>query len=86
MSNTAGGSCHDDGCICRGNWRAIVKETESLIGRKYIGYDGDTYTFFGLVHADDDYYYGMHSAGQMRLLSCVGSIDGYGFTLAPDPC
>lgn len=86
MSNTACESGNDDGCICRGNWRAIVKETESLIGKKYIGHDGETYTFFGLVHADDDYYYGMHSAWQMRLLSCVWSIDGHGYTLAPDQC
>jgi hypothetical protein len=73
------------------NWPGIVKEYESRIGRKYKcnwGPEGSgayTYTFFGLVHADDDYYYGMvdNKTGKMRLLSCVGAIDGFGFEEIP---
>lgn len=72
------------GCICRGNWRAIVAETEKLIGRKYRGHDGKKYTFFGIVHGGDDYYYGLHRAGKLRLLSCVGSIEGHGYTPVDD--
>mgnify|MGYP003423079750 CR=1 FL=1 len=70
------------GCICEGNWRKIVGEYEPLIGKKYKGYDGETYTFFGLVHGSDDYYYGMCNRDLtkgVKLLSCVGSIEGHGF-------
>lgn len=76
-----------DGCICTGNWRAIVNECSSLIDRKFRGNDGHVYTFFGVVHGSDDYYYGMHRAGQMALLSCVGSLQGWagwGYKLIED--
>lgn len=69
----------DADCICRGNWRAIVKETEPLIGKMFRDQRGDTYRFFGIVHGYDDYYYGMFGRGRLRLLSCVGSIEGHGF-------
>lgn len=68
-------------CICKGNWRAIVKESESFIGRKYQNNKGDKFTFFGLVHGGNDYYYGMFGNGKLNLLSCVGSIEGHGYTL-----
>lgn len=76
-----------DGCICEGNWRTIVKEYEPKIGKKYKTYWGPDgkgeyeYLFFGLVHGGDDYYYGMVSTkdGKVRLLSCVGSIEGFDF-------
>lgn len=67
------------GCICFGNWRKLVSEHESLIGKRYKGYDGKTYTFFGLVHGGDDYYYGMCNENGVKLLSCVGSIEGCGY-------
>lgn len=74
-----------DGCICRGNWREIVAESTPLLGRKYIGRDGKAYEFFGVVHSEDDYYYGMFSKdGHLNLLSCVGSIEGSGYTLQPE--
>jgi len=74
-------SGRDGGCICHGNWRAIIKECEGLIGKRFHSDDGDDYTFFGVVHGDDDYYYGMAGKPGLRLLSCVGSIKGHGFTL-----
>jgi len=63
-----------------GNWITLVKEYEPLTGRLYLN-DGFLYKFFGLVHGDDDYYYGMSrvSDGQVRLLSCVGSPEGFGY-------
>lgn len=70
-----------DGCICKGNWRAIVKECEPLFGKRYRDDNGNEYTFFGVVHSDDDYYYGMTGEAGMKLLSCVGSIENFGFTL-----
>lgn len=68
---------HDDGCICKGNWRAIVKEYGPKIGRKFVDGNGDEYTLFGIVHSDDDYYYGMRKKdGTCFLASCVGHLDG----------
>jgi hypothetical protein len=73
----------DPGCICKGNWREIVKECEPLFGKVYKK-DGDerSYTLFGVVHADDDYYYGMVATdGTLALLTCVCSIESNGFTI-----
>ena len=73
---------NEDKCICEGNWRQLVGEYRDLFGRHYT--DGkDTYTFFGLVHADDDYYYGMsnHRTQRTQLLSCVGHIETFGYKL-----
>ncbi|GBG14471.1 reductase [Novimethylophilus kurashikiensis] len=73
----------DDGCICKGNWRAIVKEVEPLINKKFRDSDGKEHIFFGVVHGSDDYYYGMYplDGGSAVLLSCVGSIAGFGYEL-----
>jgi hypothetical protein len=50
-------------CVCKGNWRLLVNEVGPSIGKQYESEDGKTWTFFGLVHGDDDYYYGMCSKG-----------------------
>lgn len=71
----------DDACICKGNWRSIVKEVEHLIGKEFRNSAGNTYRFFGVVHGDDDYYYGMADKDGCRLLSCVGSLEGHGYKL-----
>ena len=75
----------DPDCICRGNWRQIVKEYEPLINRQYAHASGTVYRFFGLVHGDDDYYYGMIpvGGGRLMLVTCVGEITTAGFTLLP---
>lgn len=73
----------DPNCICQGNWRNIVKESESLIEAEF----RDTrtkkkYVFVGILHGKDDYYYAMRSRrGKMMLLSCVGSPKTHGFEL-----
>lgn len=68
-------------CICKGNWRLIVSEIDSLIGKKFVrNHDGKTYTLFGAVHGRDDYYYGFYRKGKTILASCVGSIESNGFT------
>lgn len=75
-------------CICKGNWRLIVNECKHLIGEHYEGDDYRDYVFFGIVHAEDDYYYGMYSdeqGGRLRLLSCVGSIEMFGFHRTINP-
>lgn len=75
----------DAECICRGNWRAIVKECQPLLDRQYRSPDGNEWIFFGVVLASDDYYYGMCRNGEMRLLSCVGSIEGHGYAMKEAP-
>lgn len=72
----------DDGCICKGDWRLIVKEVEHLINTQFIDSRGDKFNFFGIVHGGDDYYYGMSSPVGVRLLSSVGSIEGHGYSIA----
>jgi len=77
----------DRECICRGNWRDIIKEYGPLIGKKFVYEgDGEYYTFFGVVHGDDDYYYGMmgHMSERPMLLSCVGSLKTFGFKLVEE--
>src|SRR3990167_2480719 len=74
----------DNECICNGNWREIVKKTEHLLDKRFRDNLGEEFTFFGIVHGSDDYYYGMRGK-TMRLLSCVGSIEGHGFELIAAP-
>lgn len=79
-------SVNDPGCICRGNWRAIVAAYELVLDGTFADASGRKYTFFGLVHASDDYYYGMRSeTGGLRLLTCVGNLSDMGFTLVAKP-
>lgn len=71
------------GCICEGNWRNIVNEVQHLIGKRFFsGIYNKTYTFFGVVHGADDYYYGMiDDNGKMDLLSCVGDFETWELTI-----
>lgn len=71
-----------EACVCKGNWREILKECDGLIGKDFVNAKAEKYVFFGLVHGDDDYYYGMWREGHLHLLSCVGDITGHGYTLA----
>ena len=73
-------------CICKGNWRSIVAKYEPLIGRHFKDHRGLEYTFGGIVHSDDDYYYLLTQPGdwtdrRVVLSSCVGSLEGSGYTL-----
>ena len=74
------------GCICKGNWRAIVKEMEPWLDKKFTDQHGQEWTFYGIVHGSDDYYYGVARAGETHLLSCVGALESYGYEpVATDP-
>ena len=69
-------------CICNGNWRQIVNESESQIGKLFTDSKGRRFRFFGIVHGSDDYYYGMYSKVEgMRLLSCVSDLTGWDFNI-----
>lgn len=72
----------DDGCICKGNWRILVKQYEPLIGRMVRDHDGKEWRFYGLVHSDDDFYYGLCRVGETILASCVGPLEAF-YTLIP---
>jgi hypothetical protein len=75
----------DPDCICNGNWRLIVKENQENIGRFYRDLrTNKEYNFFGLVHSDDDFYYGLHGDG-LKLVSCVMSLEHAGYELLPKP-
>jgi len=64
------------------NWEQLIKECEGLYGGLYKDRDGAFHRFFGLVHTDEDYYYGMtRLSGGMRLLSCVASFETHDFVL-----
>jgi len=73
-----------DKCVCDGNWRHLVAKCEPLFDKVFqeIG-TGVQYRFFGLVWAEDDFYYGMTSltTGKPLLLSCVGNFESYGLEL-----
>lgn len=57
------------------NWTLIVKEYAPLIGRRYKDHRGE-YTFFGIVHGGDDYYYGLiDKKGKTILSTCVGALE-----------
>ncbi len=74
----------DPGCICFGNWRLIISEVESIFDKEYnCKHDGKTYRFIGVLHGSDDYYYVMWHKDGIHLLSCVDSIENFGFTLKP---
>ena len=75
----------DPECICQGNWRKIIEESNPLIDRRYVDEKGNVWNFFGVVHGGDDFYYGMWREEHMVLLSCVGSIEGHGFKLLDKP-
>lgn len=68
-------------CICAGNWRLIVRESEPLLDKPFTAPDGDVWHLFGIVHGSDDIYYGMCRNGQIKLLSCVGSLASHGYEL-----
>jgi hypothetical protein len=71
-----------DSCICHGAWSSIIKKSQHLLDRHFISYDKKKFIFIGFIYTADDFYYGMWSkTSGLRLLSCVGSIEGHGYTL-----
>ena len=79
------------GCICQGNWRLIIKESEHLFGKKFMSGEYE-YIFLGVLHGEDDYYYVMWNTNpkdqitrRYELLTCVGDLAGHGYNLVEDP-
>jgi len=47
----------------------------------YLDRNGAAHRFIGVMLAPDDYYYCMLSmTGKLEMLSCVGNIEGHGYT------
>lgn len=72
------------GLMCE-NWERILEKSEEHIDSTYVDSNGRTFTFIGLLHGSDDYYYCMvdKETGVVTLCSCVGSLTGehsHGFT------
>ena len=72
-------------CICEGNWRNIIKESEPKFGKTYLNTRNDVvHTFIGVMHCEDDYYYCMMSVeGRLERLSCVGAIEAFDYEELP---
>ena len=69
-------------CICKGNWRNIINECEPFLGKVLLDSEGIRHRFFGLVHGDDDYYYGLLNLGTGKtiLSSCAMPLE-YEYTV-----
>ena len=68
------------GCICKGNWRQIIGESEPVLDDLFTDLNGAVHRFVGVMHSRDDYYYVMVSmAGEYRLSSCVGNLETNGY-------
>ena len=64
------------------NWTDLVHDWEPLIGRTFTHEDGREFTFIGLLHGQDDFYFVMWRENEtIRLLTCVGVPEQMGFTL-----
>ncbi len=64
------------------NLELILKEEEDNFEKIYNDNKGVTHRFIGLLIASDDYYYAMmpcDGTGRLKLLSCVGSIESFGY-------
>ena len=72
---------NEEGCICQGNWRSLVKQYDPFIDKEFV-MEGKKYYFFGLVHGSDDYYFAMsNEESHVSLYSCACNLEAYGFVL-----
>lgn len=64
------------------NWVSLLREYGDLIGSKYLDDNGKIWTFSGLLHGKDDYYFVMQYPNNVCcFISCVGRIEMSGFKL-----
>lgn len=76
-------------CICEGNWRNIIKESDPLLGKKFFdSYTKRVYKFVGVVWAEDDYYYLMRDQESPNpkyvWSTCCVSLETAGYTLVEE--
>lgn len=61
-------------------WNSLVEQYAPKYDKLYRdSLTGTVYEFFGLVHASDDYYYGLWDVENKKLLlsTCVGSLESF---------
>jgi hypothetical protein len=68
-------------CICEGNFREIIKDTEPLFDKEFVDSNDNTFILSGILYASEDFYYCMWSSSGCQYLSCLLKIEDYGFTL-----
>ncbi|PCJ26744.1 MAG: hypothetical protein COA94_04925 [Rickettsiales bacterium] len=66
------------------NWNDLVSKYDKLIGGEYTDDEGMLFTFVGLIHSDDDFYYGLipkggSEKGMLIRLSCVCALESFGY-------
>jgi hypothetical protein len=73
-------------CLCKGNWRNIINKSYPFFNKEYENRSGEICIFVGVLWAEDDFYYSMWNkrTNVTSLLSCVGSIEGFGYKLKND--
>lgn len=65
-------------CVCEGNWREIIKETEGKIGKTFIDPNKKEWVLDGILWAEDDFYYLFANDGELKYCSCVATLNVYG--------
>jgi hypothetical protein len=70
----------DTGCICKGNWREIIKENQQDFGKLFNDRNGNIHKYIGVVHTEDDYYHLLYDMnGKPSLISCAVNLDMIGY-------
>ena len=64
-------------CVCEGNWRNIIEDTDHLIGKIYYDSNNVGWRFIGVLWAADDYYYTFRqkSGEKYKFVTCVMSFE-----------
>lgn len=66
-------------------WNKLIEESEPHLNKRVL-WAGKEYIFYGLVHGEHDYYYGLIRTvnGEItnhQLLSCVGNFESHEVTI-----
>jgi len=70
-------------CICEGNWRDIIKESEPLMGKVFLDEAGKRWIFQGVLWAEDDFYYlfSTDMCGKHKYVTCCVTFEQAGMRL-----
>lgn len=66
------------------NLQNIIAGYSDLIGRKYVDEKDETFTFVGILYAEEDIYYVLShdDSSKQTWVSCVIDLSGAGYTLS----
>lgn len=65
-------------CVCEGNWREIIKETQGKIGKTFVDHNKKEWILDGILWAEDDFYYLFANSGELKYCSCVATLNVHG--------